>query len=39
VLTDVQGIVATKTASVGVDNSTTNVIHVYLYLNYVHSAQ
>jgi hypothetical protein len=39
VLTDVQGIVVTKTASVGADNSTANVLHVYLYLNYVRSAQ
>jgi hypothetical protein len=39
VLTDVQGIVDKKTASVGADNSTTNVLHAYLYLNYVHSAQ
>jgi hypothetical protein len=38
VLTDVQGIVVTKTASVGADNSTANVLHAYLYLNYVHSA-
>jgi len=39
VLADVQGIVTTKTASVGADISTTNVIHAYLYLNYVHSVQ
>jgi len=38
-LAAVQGIVTTKTASVGADISTMNVIHAYLYLNYVHSAQ